>query len=154
MNMGAGWFATGAALCGLGVLLGAFGAHGLRDRLTMDMLAVYETGVRYHLTHALGLLAVAWGDVTLAQRLDRVGGLAVRGRHRPLLRESLSARRDRCPLARGDHAHRRVLSGRRLGRTGRGRGPWRAVMATVQSTGASRKLPPMVPVAGSGPVKK
>jgi uncharacterized membrane protein YgdD (TMEM256/DUF423 family) len=58
--MVAGWFATGAALCGLGVLLGAFGAHALRERLTPDMLAVYETGVRYHLTHALGLLAVAW----------------------------------------------------------------------------------------------
>ena len=58
--MVAGWFATGAALCALGVLFGAFGAHGLRDRLTADMLVVYETGVRYHLTHALGLLAVAW----------------------------------------------------------------------------------------------
>ncbi|MBQ02384.1 MAG: hypothetical protein CL477_17075 [Acidobacteria bacterium] len=58
--MVAGWFATGAVLCGLGVLLGAFGAHGLRDRVAADMLVVYETGVRYHLTHALGVLAVAW----------------------------------------------------------------------------------------------
>ena len=47
-------------MAGLGVLLGAFGAHGLRDRLTADMLAVYETGIQYHLSHALGLLAVAW----------------------------------------------------------------------------------------------
>ena len=54
----AGWFATGAALCGLGVLLGAFGAHGLKDRLTPEMLAVFETGIRYHLIHALGILAV------------------------------------------------------------------------------------------------
>ncbi len=58
--MVAGWFATGAALCGLGVVLGAFGAHGLRARVTPEMLAVFETGVRYHLIHALGLLAVAW----------------------------------------------------------------------------------------------
>ncbi len=58
--MVAGWFAVGAALCGLGVVLGAFGAHGLRARVTPDMLAVFETGVRYHLIHALGLLAVAW----------------------------------------------------------------------------------------------
>ena len=58
--MVAGWFATGAVLCALGVLLGAFGAHGLQKRVTPDMLAVYETGVRYHLVHALGLLAVAW----------------------------------------------------------------------------------------------
>jgi uncharacterized membrane protein YgdD (TMEM256/DUF423 family) len=58
--MVAGWFATGAALCGLGVLLGAFGAHGLRERLTPDMLAVFETGVRYHLFHGLAVMAVAW----------------------------------------------------------------------------------------------
>ena len=53
-------FAAGAVMCGLGVLLGAFGAHGLRDRVTPEMLAVFETGVRYHLVHGLALLAVAW----------------------------------------------------------------------------------------------
>ena len=58
--MAAGWFATGSILCGLGVILGAFGAHGLRERLTPEMLVVFETGVRYHLTHGLGLLAIAW----------------------------------------------------------------------------------------------
>lgn len=58
--MAAGWFAAGAALAGLGVLLGAFGAHGLRDRIAPDLLAVYDTGIRYHLVHALGLLAVSW----------------------------------------------------------------------------------------------
>jgi uncharacterized membrane protein YgdD (TMEM256/DUF423 family) len=40
------------------VLLGAFGAHGLKERLTAEMLAVYQTGVHYHLFHALGLIAV------------------------------------------------------------------------------------------------
>ena len=39
-------------------MLGAFGAHGLKAKLTADMLAVYQTGVHYHLFHALGLLAV------------------------------------------------------------------------------------------------
>jgi uncharacterized membrane protein YgdD (TMEM256/DUF423 family) len=48
----------GALLAALGVLLGAFGAHGLKERLSADMLAVFETGVRYHLVHALGLAAV------------------------------------------------------------------------------------------------
>ncbi len=57
--MVAGWFATGAALCGLGVLLGAFGAHSLKERLTPDMLAAFETGVRYHLVHGLAVMAVA-----------------------------------------------------------------------------------------------
>ena len=61
--MVAGWFAAAAALCGLGVVFGAFGAHALRERLAADMLAVFETGVRYHFIHALGLFAVAWAAV-------------------------------------------------------------------------------------------
>ena len=40
--------------------LGAFAAHGLKSRLTPDLLATFETGVRYHMFHALGLFAVAW----------------------------------------------------------------------------------------------
>ena len=44
------------AIAGLvGVAFGAFGAHGLRGRLTPDMLAVFETGVRYHMYHTLSL---------------------------------------------------------------------------------------------------
>ena len=42
----------------LGVALGAFGAHGLRERLTPDLLAVFEVGVRYQMYHALALVAV------------------------------------------------------------------------------------------------
>jgi len=49
----------GALAAGLGVAMGAFGAHGLRARLTVEMLAVFETGVRYHVYHALALLATA-----------------------------------------------------------------------------------------------
>ena len=49
-----------AALNGaLAVVLGAFGAHGLKQRLSTDMLAVYQTGVQYHFYHTLALLAVA-----------------------------------------------------------------------------------------------
>lgn len=39
------------------VMLGAFGAHALKTRLSPELLAVYQTGVHYHLFHALGLLA-------------------------------------------------------------------------------------------------
>ena len=38
--------------------LGAFGAHGLKDKLPADMLAAYRTGIEYHFYHALGLLAL------------------------------------------------------------------------------------------------
>jgi uncharacterized membrane protein YgdD (TMEM256/DUF423 family) len=46
----------GALAAFLGVGLGAFGAHGLRGRLSPEMLAVFETGVRYHMYHALALI--------------------------------------------------------------------------------------------------
>ena len=42
-----------------GVVLGAFAAHGLRGRLTDEMLNVFEVGVRYQIYHALALLMVA-----------------------------------------------------------------------------------------------
>ena len=48
-----------AVLAALAVLLGAFGAHGLKAQLTPEMLAVYQTAVQYHMWHALGLGIVA-----------------------------------------------------------------------------------------------
>jgi uncharacterized membrane protein YgdD (TMEM256/DUF423 family) len=54
------FFALGSASAGIAVALGAFGAHALKARLTTEMLAVYDTGVRYQMFHALALLAVAW----------------------------------------------------------------------------------------------
>jgi len=46
-----------ALLLALAVILGAFGAHGLKDVLTPKSLGVFETGVRYHFYHAFALLA-------------------------------------------------------------------------------------------------
>ena len=54
------WFLIGAIAGGAGVALGAFGAHGLKSRVGADLLAVFETGVRYQMYHALALLAVGW----------------------------------------------------------------------------------------------
>lgn len=51
----------GAVVGGVGVAAGAFGAHALRAALAPDLLAVFETGARYQLVHALALLAVAAG---------------------------------------------------------------------------------------------
>jgi len=48
----------GAINTALAVLLGAFGAHGLKAIISVEMLGVYQTGVHYHLFHALGLLVV------------------------------------------------------------------------------------------------
>lgn len=56
-------FATAAACsAALAVAAGAFGAHALRARLPLDLLAVFETAARYQMYHALGLLAVALLD--------------------------------------------------------------------------------------------
>lgn len=49
-------FVCGAVLSLLGVTAGAFGAHGLRPVLTEQMMAVFETSVRYHLVHSLAIL--------------------------------------------------------------------------------------------------
>lgn len=55
------WFLLlGAANAALAVLLGAFGAHSLKTHLAVDMMAVYQTGLQYHLFHALGLLAAGF----------------------------------------------------------------------------------------------
>jgi uncharacterized membrane protein YgdD (TMEM256/DUF423 family) len=53
------WIRIAAALGFLGVALGAFGAHALKSRLPPDLLAIWHTGVLYHLIHALALLALA-----------------------------------------------------------------------------------------------
>jgi uncharacterized membrane protein YgdD (TMEM256/DUF423 family) len=48
----------GAIAAFLAVGLGAFGAHALKDRLAPEMLTIYQTGVQYHMIHALALLFV------------------------------------------------------------------------------------------------
>jgi len=77
------WVRVGAAAMFLAVASGAFGAHGLRQRLTPEMLAVFEVGVRYHVYHALALVAVAWvadrnpGSLAQASGWAFVLGIAV-----------------------------------------------------------------------------
>lgn len=50
----------GAISAGLGVAAGAFGAHALKERLSPEMLATFEVGVRYQMYHAFALFVVAW----------------------------------------------------------------------------------------------
>lgn len=53
-------FAAIAGVSGfLAVLLGAFGAHALRKRLSVEHLAIFQTGVQYQMYHTLAILAVA-----------------------------------------------------------------------------------------------
>ena len=50
--------AVAGLLLALATVLGAFGAHALKGQLPADRLQVYETAVRYHFFHALGLLGI------------------------------------------------------------------------------------------------
>lgn len=63
------FFGFGAASAMLAVAAGAFGAHALRARLTPEHLAIFETGARYQIYHALALLAVAWAVTRWPGRL-------------------------------------------------------------------------------------
>lgn len=47
---------TGTTLLALAVLIGAFGAHGLKNIVTPERLVTFETGVRYHFYHGFGLV--------------------------------------------------------------------------------------------------
>lgn len=52
---------SAAAISGaISVAAGAFGAHALKARLAPDLLAVFETGARYEMYHALGMGLAAW----------------------------------------------------------------------------------------------
>ena len=53
------WLVTGASLALLAVVLGAFGAHGLKQVLSSASLTSFETAVRYQMYHALALLIAA-----------------------------------------------------------------------------------------------
>ncbi len=49
---------TGALLAGLAVMLGAFGAHALKAKVSPEELSVFDTAVKYHMAHALGLILI------------------------------------------------------------------------------------------------
>lgn len=51
------------------VALGAFGAHGLEDKVSPDKLEIFHTGTRYHLLHSLLLVALGLASVTIPTRI-------------------------------------------------------------------------------------
>jgi len=74
------FISLGALLAGVGVAMGAFGTHGLRDKVSERMLETWQTAVQYHVIHAValvlvGILAERWA----AKALATVGRLFVSG---------------------------------------------------------------------------
>lgn len=56
---------TASILLALAVVIGAFGAHGLKSHLSEAMLQTWKTGVEYHFYHALGLLLIGVLSVSM-----------------------------------------------------------------------------------------
>lgn len=79
------WLGMGAISGLISVAAGAFGAHGLKARLAPELLAVFETGARYQLVHALllclvGALSAHLGKSSGASGLlSACGGLLIAG---------------------------------------------------------------------------
>jgi uncharacterized membrane protein YgdD (TMEM256/DUF423 family) len=66
------FFRISIVMGALGIMLGAFAAHGLRDRLTVDLLVIFETGVRYHMYHAIALFALSVASTGLWSKRSTV----------------------------------------------------------------------------------
>lgn len=59
----------------LGVGIGAFGAHALKDKLTPELATIFQTGVQYHLVHTLALFGVGLLVLLMPQAsIPRVSG--------------------------------------------------------------------------------
>lgn len=70
---------TAIILIVLGVVLGAFGAHGLKDIVAPEKIASYEVGVRYQIYHGLALLVIALNAKCFDKRLKLFNGLILAG---------------------------------------------------------------------------
>jgi uncharacterized membrane protein YgdD (TMEM256/DUF423 family) len=67
-------FVLGALSAFIGVAAGAFGAHGLKSRISAEMLSIFEVGVRYQMYHAFALIAAAWVQSKWPSSLVKSGG--------------------------------------------------------------------------------
>ncbi|RPF54837.1 DUF423 domain-containing protein [Abyssicoccus albus] len=69
----------GSVFMALGVALGAFGAHGLEDKLSEKYMGIWEKAVHYHLVHALGLLIIGVIQGTTTLNVNWAGYLLTAG---------------------------------------------------------------------------
>ncbi len=83
MSGARGWLVVAALLGASGVAFGAGGAHALRPLMAPEYVPTFETGVRYHLLHAVALLALALGGegrpIALPAALFALGTLLFSG---------------------------------------------------------------------------
>ena len=112
-SMTSWWIVTAAVSGAIAVVAGAFGAHGLRARVTPDQLSAWTTATQYHLLHSVAPARTrTLGDTWRA--VDSRVGSALPGWHDPLLRLDLRAGPHRAAMARPHHTPGRPLLDRRL----------------------------------------
>lgn len=70
---------SGIILILIAIILGAFGAHALKDKLTVEQLGSFEVGVRYQMYHGLALLILGFGATQLKFSLKGVNALIIAG---------------------------------------------------------------------------
>jgi len=63
------WIIIGAIFAALSVLIGAFGAHGLKGKVSIEDLAIFEVGVRYQMYHALALILLGLIGVSMPGKI-------------------------------------------------------------------------------------
>ena len=70
----------GLFFCGFSVLMGAFGAHALKDKLSEYSMSIYDKAVFYQVFHALGILIVSiLGQLLNTQEFNISGWLFIIG---------------------------------------------------------------------------
>ena len=70
--MGNKYFKVGVIFALTSVIFGAFGAHLLKDLLSVDELSSFKTGVRYQMFHALGIIILSLNTNKFTDKLNRV----------------------------------------------------------------------------------
>ena len=68
------FFVIGSFSAFVAVAAGAYGSHGLKGKLSADMLNVFEIGVRYQMYHALALIGVSFASVQWPGKLITLSG--------------------------------------------------------------------------------
>ncbi len=78
--MNRSFVSIGSGLAFVGIALGAFGTHGLKDRISEASIKIWQTGVQYHLIHALAIVMVGiLATHESARAVQRAGWLMVAG---------------------------------------------------------------------------
>ena len=69
------WIIAGSFFAALAVIFGAFGAHGLKSKISAEDLVIFETGVRYQMYHSLGLILLGLLGISTSINISQLPGL-------------------------------------------------------------------------------